>query len=294
MKKVYSLFLMLFLLGFTSAEECSITNLASCISQSFFNFLLGLLNAPIQPILTLVYNLLTEPVNINLFLEIWSIIVYILSLFYGLILIYVGFKFMFAGHSPEEREKAKSSLAKTLIMISLVQASFYLYGLVIEVVSALSSVILNLLPQYFFLLTIDNITNMGLQFVFLGPYLIAVLVTLIHLVIRYMIVSFGVIFFSIGLFFYFIEPLNSYGRLIINFLFATISLTLFYSIIFLASSKLLAIPIFEHTKILVMIGAFNIANSLTLIAVLFIIIKSAISIASPVSKVTKVVGMVGG
>jgi hypothetical protein len=293
MKKIYFIFL-IFFISFASAGECSITNLASCISESFFNFLLNLLNAPIQPILTLVYNLLTEPVNINLFLEIWSIIVYILSLFYGLILIYVGFKFMFAGHSPEEREKAKSSLAKTLIMISLVQASFYLYGLVIEVVSALSSVILNLMPPDFFLLTIDNITNMGLQFIFLVPYLIAVLATLIHLVIRYMIVSFGVIFFAIGIFFYFIDPLNSYGRLIINFLFATISLTLFYSIIFLASSKLLVIPIFEHTKILVMIGAFNIANSLTLIAVLFIIIKSAISISSPISKVTKVVKLVGG
>jgi hypothetical protein len=293
MKKIYFIFLIFFVRS-VSAMECSITNLASCISESFFNFLLNLLNAPIQPILTLVYNLLTEPVNINLFLEIWSIIVYILSSFYGLILIYVGFKFMFAGHSPEEREKAKSSLAKTLIMISLVQASFYLYGLVIEVVSALSSVILNLMPPDFFLLTIDNITNMGLQFIFLVPYLIAVLATLIHLVIRYMIVSFGVIFFAIGIFFYFIDPLNSYGRLIINFLFATISLTLFYSIIFLASSKLLVIPIFEHTKILVMIGAFNIANSLTLIAVLFIIIKSAISISSPISKVTKVVKLVGG
>lgn len=294
MKKYFLFLLSMFSVSLASAQECSITNLASCISESFFNFLLNLMNAPVQPILNLVYNLLTEPVNTSLFLEIWGIIIYILSLFYGLLLIYVGLKFIFSGYSPEQRDKAKSSLARILIMIVLVQSSYYLYGLVIEVVSALSSVLLNLMPSDFFLLTIDNITNMGLQFLFLGPYLIAILVTLIHLVLRYMIVSFGVMFFAIGVFLYFIEPLSNYGKLIINFLFATISMTLFYSLIFLASSKLLDIPLFANTKILVMIGAFSLANSLTLIAVLFIIVKSAIAISEPVAKITKVVGMVGG
>lgn len=294
MKKYFLFLLSMFSVSLASAQECSITNLASCISESFFNFLLNLMNAPVQPILNLVYNLLTEPVNTSLFLEIWGIIIYILSLFYGLLLIYVGLKFIFSGYSPEQRDKAKSSLARILIMIVLVQSSYYLYGLVIEVVSALSSVLLNLMPSDFFLLTIDNITNMGLQFLFLGPYLIAILVTLIHLVLRYMIVSFGVMFFAIGVFLYFIEPLSNYGKLIINFLFATISMTLFYSLIFLASSKLLDIPLFANTKILVMIGAFSLANSLTLIAVLFIIVKSAIAISEPVTKITKVVGMVGG
>ena len=104
--------------------ECSITNLAGCIAQEFFNFLLSILNAPVQPLLDAVHSLLTQTVNIDIFSSIWSIIVYILSLFYGILLMYVGFKFIISGHSVEKREKAKSDLANILIMTVLVQASF--------------------------------------------------------------------------------------------------------------------------------------------------------------------------
>ena len=84
---------------------------------------------------------------------------------------------------------------------------------------------------------------------------------------------------------YFIEPLSSYGKLIINFLFATMSITFFYSIIFLASSKLLEVGAFQDYKILVMIGAFSFINIITLIVLAFIIIKSALKVSSPVVRV---------
>jgi len=290
MKKLYLVLMSMFFISFASAEECSITNLASCISQNFFDFFLNILNAPIQPLLNMVFALLTEPVNISLFSGTWGIIVYILSMFYGLLLIYVGFKFIFAGYSVEQREKAKSSLARILIMMVLVQASFYIYELTIELVASLNSVVLNLVPSNFFLLTIDNLTNIGLQFVFITPYLIAIITTLIFLVLRYMIVSFGVIFFAIGIFFYFIEPLNNYGRLIVNFLFSTIFMTFFYTLIFLASSKLLDLPIYQNTKMLVMIGAFSLVNLLSIIACIFIIVKASQNIVSPVVRTIRLLG----
>ena len=158
MKKYFLFIIPLFFISLVSAD-CGITNLASCISESFFNFLLGVLNAPIQPLLDLVYNLLTQPVNIDLFSGIWSIIVYILSMFYGILLMYVGFKFIISGYSFEKREKAKSSLANIIIMMVLVQASFYLYSLLIEVTASVTTVLLNMVQKNFFLLTIDNISN---------------------------------------------------------------------------------------------------------------------------------------
>lgn len=281
----------MFFISFASAEECSITNLASCISQNFFDFFLNILNAPIQPLLNMVFSLLTEPVNISLFSGTWGIIVYILSMLYGLLLIYVGFKFIFAGYSVEQREKAKSSLARILIMMVLVQASFYIYELTIELVASLNTAVLNLVPSTFFLLTIDNLTNIGLQFVYLTPYLIAIVITLIFLVLRYMIVSFGVIFFAIGIFLYFIEPLNNYGRLIVNFLFSTIFMTFFYTLIFLASSKLLDLPIYQNTKILVMIGAFSFVNLISIIACIFIIVKASQNVVGPI---VRTIGLLGG
>jgi hypothetical protein len=289
MKKQYLFFFLMLLLDLATASECSITNLGSCLVEKFFEFLVSILNAPIQPVLTLTYNLLTEPVNISNFSETWGIIVYILSMLYGLILLYIGFSFVISGHSVIKREKAKSSLANTIIMMILVQASFFIYSLAIDLVSSITTVVFNMVQKDFFLLTVDNTTNIGLELLFLLPYLFFILVTLIILAVRYLIVSSGVILFAIGIFFYFIEPLNTYGKFIINFLFATISITFFYSIIFLASSKLLEVGAFENFKILVMIGAFGFIDILTIIVIFFITIKSALKIASPVVKVISIV-----
>ena len=294
MKKYFAfLFIFLLLIPLVRAD-CGITNLADCITQSFFNFLLSILNAPIQPLLDIVHNLLTQPVNTDIFLEVWGVIVYILSMFYGILLMYVGLKFILSGYSPEEREKAKSMLANILIMIVLVQASYYLYSLVIQIASSVSTVTLNMIDSNFFLLTIDNITNVGLELAFLIPYLASIVVTLIILVLRYLIVSVGVILFPVGIFLYFIEPLQHYGKLIVNFLIATISLTFFYSIVFLASSKLIEIDTFQNIKILVMIGAFTFVNIATLFLALFIVVKSALKIATPIMKVVSAVGAVTG
>jgi len=293
MKKYCLLLLFLIIIPIASAD-CGITNLAGCIAESFFNFLLGILNAPIQPLLDAVYYLLTQPVNIDIFSSLWGIIVYILSLFYGILLMWVGFKLVISGHSVEKREKAKSDLANILIMIVLVQASFYLYSLIIQMVASVSTVVLNMVQQNFFLLTIDNITNIGLELVLIIPYLVSILVTLVLLTLRYVIVSAGVVLFAIGIFFYFINPLNHYGKLILNFLIATISITFFYAIIFLASSMLLDIGVFQNFKILVMIGAFTLVNISTIVLALFVIIKSALKVADPIMKVVSVVGAIKG
>jgi len=293
MRKYITFLLPLLIIPLASAD-CGITNLAECISESFFNFLLSILNAPVQPLLNAVYSLLTQPVNIDIFSSIWGIIVYILSLFYGILLMYVGFKFIISGHSVEKREKAKSDLANILIMIVLVQSSFYLYSLLNQIIASVTTVTLNMVQQSFFLLTIDNITNIGLEIVLLIPYLISILITLVLLTLRYLIVSAGVILFAIGIFCYFFEPLKHYGKLIINFLISTMAITFFYSIIFLASSMLLDIEVFQNYKILIMIGAFTFVNSTTLIIALFVIVKSALRVAEPIMKVVSVVGAVAG
>jgi len=290
MKPKQFLFLLpAFFISLVSAEECSITNLGSCLVQKFFEVLLGILNSPIQPFLDLVYYLLTKPVNIDIFSGVWGVIIYILSMFYGLLLLYAGFRFLFSGYSFEQREKAKRTLANIIIMMVLVQASFYIYSLIIELTSSVTTVIFNMVQKDFFLLTIDNVTNVGLELALVMPYLLSILITLIILVLRYMIVSMGVVLFAIGIFFYFFEPLNNYGKLIINFLFSTIVITFFYAIIFLASSKLLEVGVFENFKILVMIGAFTFVNVTTILIALFVIIKSALKVSGPVMKVISLV-----
>ena len=119
------------------------------------------------------------------------------------------------------------------------------------------------------------------------PYLLALLTTLIFLALRYICVSVGVVFCAIGIFCYFVEPLEAYGKLILNYLGVLISIPFFCSIILLASSKFLEVSIFRDLKILVMIGGFSLVNIFILLLTLFVISKAASS--APVKQVVTLV-----
>ena len=257
------------------SEECGLLNLAVCLPQKMYEFLLSILNAPIQPLLDFTKSLLTEPINLSVFSSIWAIIIYILSLFYGLLMLYAGFNFMISGHDAEKRTKAKEWFRNIFIMIVLVQASYFLYSLTIEMNSLLTSGIINMIDPHFFMLTADNIINIGLQFFFVLLYVLTLLFTVILLVLRYIIIAVGVVFIPFGIFFFFIPPLKEYGKLIMNFLGICIFVTFFDALIFLASSKIAELAFFANFKILVMISAFSISNILMFYLMFFSAIKSA-------------------
>ena len=113
-------------------EECGLLNLATCIPEKLYDYFLNIINAPIQPLLTFVKSLLTEPVNISLFGSIWAIIIYILSMFYGLLLLYSGFNFMISGYDAVKREKAKEWFRNIFIMMIMIQMSYFIYSIVID------------------------------------------------------------------------------------------------------------------------------------------------------------------
>ena len=272
---ISAIVLLAFIPSVSAADDCGITNLASCIPQKIFEFFLSLLNAPLEPLLDLIKNLLQSAPSIALFQGVWAIIIYCISLFYGLLFVYAGFQFLFSGHDVMRREMAKEWLKNTVIMIVLIQASFYLYGLVLDLGSIMTTSILSMVDQHFFMITADNLVNIGLEFLFIFLYVIILLITLLCLTMRYLIVAFGVLFIPIGIFCYFIPPLRSYGRLIINILGMFIFITFLDAIIILACSMLITIPIFQNVKILVMITCFMIINILFFVLAKHIIHKTS-------------------
>jgi hypothetical protein len=280
MKKLKYFAGMLFLIPLVSAEEeCGLLNLASCIPQKIYEFFITLINAPISPLLWILKSLLTEPVKLSLFSSLWAIILYVISLFYGILMLYSGFNFMFSGHDAIKRAKAKEWFMNIFIMMVLVQTSYFLYELVLDVESLLTAGVINLVDENFFLITADNIVNIGLQFFFALSYVLILLITVLFLTLRYIIVAVGVIFAPIGIFCYFIPPLNSYGKLIFNFLGVCIFTTFFDALIFLVCSQLIQIELFESFKILVMISAFLMADLLMFYLIFFSAIKSAFKTA---------------
>ena len=291
MKKVIVILLLLLLIPSVYAEEeCGLLNLASCIPQKLYDFFINILNAPISPLLNLTKSLLTEPVELSLFAPIWAIMIYVISLFYGILMLYSGFNFMVSGHDTVRRANAKEWFKNIFIMIVLVQASFFIYAAIVDIGSLLTAGVINLIDDNFFKLTTDNIINIGLQFFFALFYVIVLIITVILLVFRYIIVAVGVVFAPIAIFFYFIPPLRDYGKLILNFLGICIFITFFDAIIFLVCSKLIEIALFENFKILVMITAFSISNILMFYLMFFSAIKSAFGVSQKGVGVVKAVG----
>ncbi|MBI2657617.1 hypothetical protein HYX08_02890 [Candidatus Woesearchaeota archaeon] len=280
MKIHYLVIILLLLVPVVYAEEesCGLTNLATCIPQKLFQYILDLINAPLQPFLYLVKSLLSEPVNTEAFIPVWAIIVYILSIFYGLFIVFAGFNLIISGYSAEKRERAKEWLRNIVLMMVFVQASYYLYSIILEISASLTAGIINSIDPNFFLLKADNITDIGIQLILLLPYLITLLITVIFLSLRYLLVAVGVLFFPIGLFFNFLPPTQSYGKLIIHCLLVVIFLPFIHSLMLLAASKLVEVSVFGNYKTLVMIAAFLLINVSMIFLAFFVIAKAAMGV----------------
>ena len=157
MTKTKLILLLLFLLVIPLAnaqeeeEKCGLTNLAICIPQKLYEYTLTIINAPLQHFLDLNKKLLAEPVNIEISISLWAIIIYIISIFYGLFLILAGFNFIISGYSASKRERAKAWLKNIVLMIFFVQASYYIYALLIELSASMTAGIFNLIaPEFFY------------------------------------------------------------------------------------------------------------------------------------------------
>ncbi|MDO8564212.1 MAG: hypothetical protein Q7R87_04335 [Nanoarchaeota archaeon] len=263
--------------------ECGILDLGSCLPQKLMEYLLTILNAPLQPFLTLVHHLLSEPIRLDLFSSLWAIIIYVLSMFYAFLIIYSGLQFITSGYDAHKRDKAKEWLKNIVIMIVLVQASFFIYQLFIDLSSVMTTATLSLIDTNFFLLTIDNITNLGLELLFGIMYALTLFITALILVVRYAIVAVGVVLFPLGIFCYFIEPLQPYGMLVLHFLGVSIFITFLDAILLIGFSQLTVLPIFDNFKILIMIAGFFTINIVMFFLMFFSIIKAGFSLGGKIA-----------
>lgn len=268
--------------------DCGLTNLASCLPEMFFNYLLSIISSPLQYLLDLVRSLLSQPVNLNPFLPIWTIIIYLLSMFYSFLIMYSGFNFIISGYDAAKRVKAKEWLRNIIIMIVLVQASFFIYTLINDATSTITASTLSLVPQNFFNLTADSISDFALQLMLYGVYFITILLTLITLLLRYAIISIGVALFPLAIFAYFIPPIREYGSFILNILGSSMFVVILDAVILVGFSKLLEVPGFENMKIILMITAFFLINVAMLFLMFFSLLKAAMNVGTKVMAIAAI------
>ena len=265
--------------------DCALLNLGTCLPQKFFEYVLYIVNAPINRFLSLNLNLLSERINITIFSEFWVIIVYMLSMFYALMLVATGFSFMLSGHDVVKRENSKQWLRNIVIMIILIQSSFFIYQLAIDLSSNITSATLSLLDRTFFNISLNEINDIALQLPFSFLYITTLITSSVILTIRYAFVAVGVVLFPLAIFFYFFNPLKQYGVLLLNFLGISIFITFLDSILLIGFSKLAEVDLFSDIRIIVLICAFMIINLFMLFMMFFSIIKAGLSIYSDIKTI---------
>jgi len=237
-------------------------------------FILSIINAPIQPFLSAIKLLLTQPANVQVFLSLWAVLIYVISTFYGLFILFAGFNLVISGYNAEKRERAKEWLQNIILMMLFVQASFLIYKLIAELAAGITSGVVGMIDPNFFLFTLDNLVNVFLEIALGIFYVIVLFVTVVVFAINYLLASIGVLFFPFGVFFYFIPPLRDIGRFIISKLVFVLFLPFFASLILLGAGELAKNGSFSSIKIMLVIGAFALVNVLTVLLAILAIFRA--------------------
>lgn len=254
--------------------ECELWNLPACILDAIGEFVLSVINAPILPFLNILKQLLAQPSNVQAFGALWSVIIYVISTFYGLFILFAGFNFIISGYDSVKRHRAKEWLQNVILMIFFVQASFLIYSLVAELASGITSGVVGMIDPDFFLFTLDNLVNISLEIALGIFYVFILFVTVIIFAINYLLASIGVVFFPFGLFFYFIPPLRDIGRFIISKLMFVLFLPFFASLILLGASQLIQVGSFDIIKIVIMIAAFALVDVLMILLAILALLRA--------------------
>lgn len=260
-------------------EGCGWSNLGSCVTNSFLDtfteFLLNIINKPIDIIISFIENLLTAEPPLDLFYGVWRSVVFALSSLYGLMLLYVAVRFIVSGGSAILRERAKQQLRSTFLLILGINASYLLYDLGVQIVHYFARGLFVLVNPTFFRLTLDE--SLPLQLVFGSFYLLTLTFTALVLIIRYVFLGAGVVLLPIGLVLLYLPFFEGYGRWLLNLIGANVIVSVPSTVILVAFSALLDSPLFRSLKVFLVIAAFVAMDGMILWSWYASVLKTAVS-----------------
>lgn len=236
MKKTLSLFVLLLIsINAHAGLWESVTNLPGDIASSLLNGIKQMVVDFVTPLLDLARTFITANPNPENYQSYWQAIIVLISAFYLLMFFAVGFKFVMGSYDEAQRLEAKDWAKKSLLIVVLCNASLLLYTLLLQIGSGVALYLWNVSYEQMFQLQNLSVLN----FFLLAFFTIAVLLALVTLFVRYILVLVGIMAFPVGLFLYFVPPLQSFGKIILNTLGIVVFLQFIDVIILVASSLLL-------------------------------------------------------
>lgn len=231
-------------------SECGLTNIGQCIINAIIGAITGILNLILYPFVETTLSFLRTQPNVDAFYYLWRTIVSIISVLYVLIIGFSGLYLILKSDSVEGRIKAKSYLKNAIILIILIPSSFYLYDLLLKFTSGLSNIALSHVNESFFYIDYDSIGGAIEETIMYLIYLIAIIITLILLAIRYFFASIAIIFFPISILLYFFPFTQQYGKFMLNLILINLFIPFFASITLAGFSQLAHTGIFQNLQTL--------------------------------------------
>lgn len=224
----------------------------------------------------------------------WQSIVTVISCFYLLVFLIIGFAFLINGHSAVKREQAKEWLKNAVMMIIGVSISFYLYQLILELATGITKFLWVTGFEQFFEPSIFS----GLGIILLLVFSASIAIALVTLFLRYVFLLMGVILFPIGIFFYLTPKFDNWGKIIFNFLGVMLATQFIDVVILIATQQALLQLAGNAGASFVLPLGFLIITIVNVVVIVYAVVKSALSIVTtaPILNlaVSAVTGSIGG
>lgn len=217
--------------GMFSGLSQSIGAVPAAVVDQFFLVLQGFFASFLESMLSLAKLFMTSNPNIAPMFPLWQTIVYVISLFYLVIFLFVGFLFIFSSIDAEKRVAAKQWFKSTVIMIAAVSASFYFYELFLELGSAVASYLWS--TEFETLFQANSLTSLNI--VLLAVFSGAVFAAFVTFFVRYLFLVIGAAIFPIALFFYFMPTFKPWGKMMLEIIFAGVLMQIIDVIIFIGA-----------------------------------------------------------
>lgn len=219
--------------GLGSGLSGTLGSIPSQVLGIFGNAFKGSLISFNDPMMQLSQALLTSNPDPSGLYPWWQSTILIISSFYLLLFLLIAFMFLFSALNPEKRLEAKEWLKNAFIMIVLVNLSFILYSLLLELATAITQFMWISGFQNFF--DPNVFSNMGAGQLLL--YGLAVLLTAVTLFLRHVFLLIGVVLFPIAIFLYFVPPMKVWGKMIFNLIGIALFTQFIDVVIFVASNQ---------------------------------------------------------
>jgi hypothetical protein len=264
------------------------------IPNGIYDLLTGSVRNSLQEFNSSLLTLSAILISVNpdpmLMFGLWQAIIIVISCFYLIVFLIVGFKFLMGGHNIQKREEAKESLKNAIIMIIAIQLSFYFYQLFLELATAITQFLWVTGFEQFFM----NTTYTGAGIFMLFALAFSVIAALITLFARYLFLLMGVVIFPIGIFLYLIPSFKNWGKIIFNF-FGIVLAMQFIDVILLVATGQIAVALTGEigVEFIPVLGFTLIAITNTIILI-YAIIKSAMSIMDNSPMLGMAIGALSG